>query len=230
MSPRRPLPARQGLRFLLGVFFARGVIHRSKAGGRKNLLWEERAPPFARASKAPSAATDATGIHRRRRRPAAAPPRPPPPRSVPERRSGEDPSLPPDVRGSSLRLANALYPDAASLRPARLVCVCGTGCAATDATLPQRLRDLARGRARFADARDEWLAAVSYEATCGRRAATGDGVTPRESALLPGARHVLLPGVWHLPGARPWYGSEAVVPLWSAYLAPVAPDPAPSRR
>jgi hypothetical protein len=79
------------------------------------------------------------------------------------------------VRGSSLRLANALYPDAASLRPTDLVCVCGTGCAGTSATLAQRLARLARGEAGWADVKEEWLAAVSYEATCGRPDVVGDG-------------------------------------------------------
>jgi hypothetical protein len=140
---------------------------------------------------------------------------------VPERRSGEDGAdLPLEVRASSLRLANALYPDAASLSPARLVCVCGTGVVGSDAGLGQRLAALASGRTGWRPFLDEWFAAISYEAACGRRDVNGDGVTPDETAFVPGARHVLLPGVWHSPsGGRPWYGSQAVVPLWAAYLS-----------
>jgi hypothetical protein len=40
---------------------------------------------------------------------------------------------------------------------------------------------------------------------------------------------VLLPGVWHLPGRRPWYGSASVVPLWAAYLAGDATARGPER-
>lgn len=139
---------------------------------------------------------------------------------IPERREGEDPLLPDDVRGSSLRLANRLYPTADSLSPTRVVCVCGTARPGPAAPLAARVAQAARGEVPWGLVRDEWLAGVSYEATCCRRDVEGDGVTPLESALLPGARHVLLPGVWHSPGGgRRWYGSEAVVPLWAAYLA-----------
>jgi hypothetical protein len=43
----------------------------------------------------------------------------------------------------------------------------------------------------------------------------GDGIVPVTSALLPGARQVVLPDVAHgqLAG-KPWYGSEAVVAQW----------------
>ncbi|KAI8468237.1 MAG: hypothetical protein J3K34DRAFT_452117 [Monoraphidium minutum] len=147
---------------------------------------------------------------------------------VPERRSGEDPGLPPAALGSSLQLANTLYPDAAALAPVRAVCVCGTGVGGTSASPLQRLAAAAGGWRRWGDAWEEQVAAVSYESTCGAPDADGDGVTPVESALLPGATHVLLPGVRHLPGGRrPWYGSEGVVPLWAVYLTP---DPVPARR
>jgi hypothetical protein len=147
---------------------------------------------------------------------------------VPERRSDEDPALPPDIQGSSLRLANALYPSASSLRPTRIVCVCGTACTTNNATAGQRLRQVLTGHTPLSKAVDDAFASVSYEAACGRPDAEGDGVTPLKAALLPGARHVLLPGVWHSPGGpRRWYGSEGVVGLWAPYLAgdPVAAVP-----
>jgi hypothetical protein len=150
---------------------------------------------------------------------------------VPERRSGEDPGLPADVQGSSLRLANALYPDADALRPARVVCVCGTACATDDANVGQRLGQALAGRAPLRKAVDDLFASVSYEAACGRPDAEGDGVTPVEVAMLPGARHVLLPGVWHSPGrGRRWYGTEDVVGLWTPYLAGDAAVAAAARR
>lgn len=50
----------------------------------------------------------------------------------------------------------------------------------------------------------------------------GDGVVPEPSALLPGATHLILDGVYHSPvGAteeRPWYGSEPILSKWVDYL------------
>ena len=151
-------------------------------------------------------------------------------------------ALPADVRGSSLRLANFHYPDAASVAPTQVACVVGSVPVGSTATPLQRLAGLfgagglnsssgssgssaddnggggAVGSGWRASV-DDWLASASYEAAIGRPDADGDGVTPRESALLPGAAHVLLPGCWHSPGGgRRWYGSEGVVPLWAPYL------------
>lgn len=43
----------------------------------------------------------------------------------------------------------------------------------------------------------------------------GDGVIPVAAALLPGARHIVLDGVAHAPGARHrWYGSQDVIDEW----------------
>jgi hypothetical protein len=143
---------------------------------------------------------------------------------VPERLAG----VAPDLAGSSLRLANALYPDAASLRPARVACVCGTGFLGSSAALAARLAGAAAGREAWADAWEGWLAGVSYRATSGRPDCDGDGVTPEDAAWLPGAARVLLPGVAHLPGRRPWYGSEGVVGLWAPWLAAEPPPPHPA--
>lgn len=42
----------------------------------------------------------------------------------------------------------------------------------------------------------------------------GDGVVPVGSALLPGARHLVLPGATHGPGGSAWYGAEGQVDAW----------------
>ncbi len=53
----------------------------------------------------------------------------------------------------------------------------------------------------------------------------GDAVVPLRSAFLAGARHVVLPGVWHSmsrigtfegESEVPWYGSEGVLDAWLA--------------
>lgn len=59
------------------------------------------------------------------------------------------------------------------------------------------------------------------QANCGEAAVDGDGVTPISSALLPGADHLVLPGVWH--NAQPqagkkWYGTADVVEEWDKFL------------
>lgn len=57
---------------------------------------------------------------------------------------------------------------------------------------------------------------------CGRADVWGDGVVPEPSALLPGATHLILEGVYHSPvGAneeRPWYGSEPILSKWVDHL------------
>jgi hypothetical protein len=43
----------------------------------------------------------------------------------------------------------------------------------------------------------------------------GDGLIPDEAAVLPGARHLVLPDAVHGPGTRaPWYGNPAQVDEW----------------
>lgn len=64
-----------------------------------------------------------------------------------------------------------------------------------------------------------WFTYSSYELTCGQGACWGDGVTPIAAAHLEGAENLTLDNVWHSPRPdRLWYGSSAVVPVWSAYL------------
>jgi hypothetical protein len=65
---------------------------------------------------------------------------------------------------------------------------------------------------------DAWLAGASYTANSGCAELEGDGVCPSQCALLPGARALLLPGVWHTSAHLPWYGSAHVVKAWEHYL------------
>lgn len=55
-----------------------------------------------------------------------------------------------------------------------------------------------------------------YKTLRGSGAIWGDGAVPVESALLDGARHVVLDGVQHYAtkGGRRWYGSADVVAQW----------------
>ncbi len=65
----------------------------------------------------------------------------------------------------------------------------------------------------------QWLAHNSYQLTCGRADAWGDGITPVEAAHLEGAENLLLEAVRHSPrAAGVWYGSREVLPLWVKYL------------
>jgi hypothetical protein len=62
---------------------------------------------------------------------------------------------------------------------------------------------------------------AAVQANCGDGGVWGDGVCPLETALLPGAQHVVLPHVWHTPSkvaGRRWYGTEEVVAQWRQYL------------
>ena len=54
-----------------------------------------------------------------------------------------------------------------------------------------------------------------YEQIGGDGTAWGDGIVPVESALLPGAQHVIIEGVSHFPNLTDrWYGSPEVIPSW----------------
>ncbi len=55
-----------------------------------------------------------------------------------------------------------------------------------------------------------------YRALCGDGAIWGDGAVPVDSALLEGARHLILDGIHHycLRESRRWYGSADVVAVW----------------
>jgi hypothetical protein len=81
-----------------------------------------------------------------------------------------------------------------------------------------------------AEARPGRYAAASYKTLLGEaasEAAVGDAVVPMSCALLPGAAHVVLDGVWHSmskvgtfdeESGVVWYGSDAVVDHWLAPL------------
>lgn len=72
-------------------------------------------------------------------------------------------------------------------------------------------------------------AAASYQQVCGEgHLVEGDAVVPLRAALLAGAHHIVLDGVFHsmsqlgtfkTPTERPWYGSEVVVDSWLRELA-----------
>jgi hypothetical protein len=63
-----------------------------------------------------------------------------------------------------------------------------------------------------------WVVGQGYRQVCGDANVWGDGITPADWALLPGAEHVTLEGVFHSPvGAgegRPWYGTPGVLEQW----------------
>lgn len=75
------------------------------------------------------------------------------------------------------------------------------------------------GEDAFADAR-AFAVGLGYKQVCGRASVPGDGIIPVETALLPGARHIVLDDVYHTPlGAndargRAWYGSARVAERW----------------
>ena len=80
--------------------------------------------------------------------------------------------------------------------------------------------------------RGAWVVGQGYRQVCGRSDVWGDGITPTEWALLPGAEHVTLDDVFHSPvGAGPgrlWYGSEGVLEQWVDYLRRSSAAPAKS--
>jgi pimeloyl-ACP methyl ester carboxylesterase len=79
-------------------------------------------------------------------------------------------------------------------------------------------------------ARGAWVVGQGYRQVCGRSDVWGDGITPTEWALLPGAEHVTLEDVFHSPvGSGPdrrWYGSAGVLEQWVQYLRSTAPSAA----
>jgi hypothetical protein len=67
---------------------------------------------------------------------------------------------------------------------------------------------------RSGSVRERWMYNV-YLDLCGEGTACGDGLVPVNSALLSGARTIILDGVSHFKVfGEPWYGSEKVIPLW----------------
>jgi len=126
---------------------------------------------------------------------------------VAERRTGEDPGLPDDVAGSSLRFAMHHYPTGGSFPGVQLITVVGQAIQGQEGSFKSL---------------DSFTASISYKANCGRGDVAGDGVVPLDVALLPGAKQVVLPGVHHLPksgsGGGTWYGSPQVVQQWDKLL------------
>ena len=62
--------------------------------------------------------------------------------------------------------------------------------------------------------RERWLYST-YRDLCGDGDTCGDGLVPVKSALLNGARPVILDGVSHFTVfGEPWYGSAGVIPYW----------------
>ena len=126
------------------------------------------------------------------------------------------------ARGSTLALTNLRYPGAHE-PGVRYVAVCGRSIRGTEF---RRWRPgLPLGPVG---------AGVSYRASCGAAEVEGDGVTPVETAMLEGAKRVVLDGVLHQPGPGRglpsgkdddvveeedrWYGSKSVVALWAPLL------------
>jgi len=66
-----------------------------------------------------------------------------------------------------------------------------------------------------------FVAGFGYKQVCGRADVDGDGITPVETALMDGATHIVLDGVYHTPlgaddaNGRSWYGSESVLAAWA---------------
>lgn len=129
---------------------------------------------------------------------------------IQERRSGEAPDLPPDVRGSSLRFVRHHYPTAASQPGVALVCGAGKSIRGQRPRGPIPVAADAGG-----------VAHLSYMANSGHGSDWGDGVCPLRTALLPGAQAFVMEDVWHTRGSgRLWYGSPTVIDYWSRYLPP----------
>ncbi|CAG9461014.1 unnamed protein product [Pedinophyceae sp. YPF-701] len=65
---------------------------------------------------------------------------------------------------------------------------------------------------------------AGYQQVCGDARAWGDGITPVETAHLPGAAQINIDAVYHSPLGegpdRQWYGHPRFVPLWEQALMP----------
>ncbi|KAK9821764.1 hypothetical protein WJX81_006068 [Elliptochloris bilobata] len=119
-----------------------------------------------------------------------------------------------DMTGGALRWVDVQWPGAHFASAGlRYVCVAGRSVTA-DRNAPRRTL------ARYAHS--------SYSQVCGDgHAEEGDCVVPLSSAHLPGAKNVVLEGVYHStsrvgtygqPAERPWYGSDTVVDAWAQFL------------
>lgn len=65
----------------------------------------------------------------------------------------------------------------------------------------------------------------SYRTQTGDGVEWGDGVIPLRCAHLPGAEHVVLPGVEHLPNRTHFYDDRDAMRVWGRYLLLAAPRP-----
>jgi hypothetical protein len=75
-------------------------------------------------------------------------------------------------------------------------------------------------RERFSD----FIVGQGYKQVCGAADASGDGITPVESAQLQleGVENIVLDGVFHTPVGsnneeRPWYGTKKILDLYYHY-------------
>jgi len=136
---------------------------------------------------------------------------------VEEVREGEDEGLPARAKGSSLQYANYLYPTAAdSGMP--VVCIQGQSVLGRRWSGGSVWAKWIQEEGSPGGTVEEALALGSYEALCGEGNVWGDGITPVDTGLLPGAEHVVLKGVKHNPGVEGWYGQDDVVAQWEPYV------------
>ena len=92
------------------------------------------------------------------------------------------------------------------LAPIKVTCVAGT---------------YKRGSDSVSDGVQEFICGLGYKQVCGDANVDGDGITPIDAALMEGARHIVLDGVYHTPlGAdsedRKWYGSPEILDAWAS--------------
>ena len=110
--------------------------------------------------------------------------------------------------------ANCPSPADVAKAGGRFVCIAGKYIHGTEVLSPENL--------------NAWVVGQGYRQVCGDGAVWGDGITPTQWALLPGAEHVELDGVFHTPvgaGPGPWYGSPGVLDLWVHHLGGTATTP-----
>lgn len=120
-----------------------------------------------------------------------------------------------DMTGGALTWTNSMWPGAFFAdQGVKYVCVAGRAVRGNKEADRRTLSGYSHG---------------SYEQVCGEgHEVEGDAVVPLCSALLDGAEHVVLDGVFHSmsrirtfnePADVPWYGSEAVLDAWLHHLA-----------
>lgn len=110
---------------------------------------------------------------------------------------------PPGVVDQTRGLLTYVARECSEPAPTRVVCVAGTG-------IPGR--QIGKGTL------GELVAFLSYAAVCGDGAVDGDGVTPAQAAVIPGADVVQCACAHSMLTADAWYGADAVLPLWADRL------------